>query len=123
MDFQNQGGKSVQVVSTEPDKVHHVASNAEYDSLMATPGKLVVVEFSAEWCGPCRAMAPRFAAASNQYSQALFIHVDIDKLSDLPDSKAIRSVPTFKFYKNGAFITDFVGASAEKLKSTIEANL
>lgn len=60
---------------------------------------------------------------SNDYSQAVFIVVDIEKLPDHPEVKEIRSVPTFKFRKNGSLLTEFAGASAQKLKDTIVANL
>ncbi|KAL5315223.1 hypothetical protein ACEPPN_017874 [Leptodophora sp. 'Broadleaf-Isolate-01'] len=105
------------------DNVHYVQSNAEYDTLMQIPGRLIVVDFKANWYGPCRAVAPFFSQYSNDYSQAVFIVVDIEKLPDHPEVKEIRSVPTFKFRKNGSLLTEFAGASAQKLKDTIVANL
>ncbi|PVH72851.1 thioredoxin [Cadophora sp. DSE1049] len=98
-------------------------SNSEFDTLVDTPDKLVVVDFSAEWCGPCRFIAPKFASVSNEYPQAVFVHVDIDKLSTLPEAQNIRSVPTFRFYKNQSRVAEFAGANENMLKDTIKANL
>ncbi|KAG4440861.1 hypothetical protein IFR05_003674 [Cadophora sp. M221] len=105
------------------DRVHHPETGAEYDTLLQTPDKLIVVDFKADWCGPCRAMAPLLSQYSNDYSEAVFIAVDIDKLRNHPEVSGIRSVPTFKFRKNGSPVYEFSGANGKKLKDAIERNL
>ena len=82
----------------------------------------MVVDFSAAWCGPCRAIAPTYEALSKEHTDVVFIHVDVDKLPDLPDGQDVRGVPPFKFFKGGELKTQCSGASKEKLESTIKAN-
>eukprot|EP01093_Parvamoeba_rugata_P012203 TRINITY_DN350_c0_g1_i1.p1 TRINITY_DN350_c0_g1~~TRINITY_DN350_c0_g1_i1.p1 ORF type:complete len:105 (-),score=6.50 TRINITY_DN350_c0_g1_i1:76-390(-) len=100
--------------------VHHVETNDEYDKVKGGATGLVVVDFSAAWCGPCRAIAPTYEALSKEHTDVVFIHVDVDKLPDLPDGKDVRGVPTFKFFKNGEQVATFSGASKDKLVATIK---
>lgn len=87
--------------------------------LSLAQGKLVVVDFSAEWCGPCKFIAPVFEAMSVEHGDVVFIHVDVDVLEDLPDGSDVRGVPTFKFFKDGRLLESFSGASKEKLSENI----
>jgi len=99
--------------------VHHVHTKDEYQNLKNTAGKLVVVDFSAEWCGPCKRIAPTYEKLSQTHSDVVFIHVDIDELEGLPDGADVQGVPTFKFFKDGTFLEQFSGADAAKLESLI----
>ena len=97
-----------------------VHSKAEFDSVLAkakSDGAVVVADFYATWCPPCRAAAPKFARWSEEFASTVFIKVDVDKARDVATSQAIQAMPTFKFYKGGAKIDELVGANAEKLKA------
>eukprot|EP01121_Diplochlamys_sp_Union-15-3_P004681 TRINITY_DN1487_c0_g1_i1.p1 TRINITY_DN1487_c0_g1~~TRINITY_DN1487_c0_g1_i1.p1 ORF type:complete len:121 (+),score=15.80 TRINITY_DN1487_c0_g1_i1:45-365(+) len=104
------------------DKVHHVHSDSELDSLLSKPG-LVVVDFSAAWCGPCKMIAPKFAELSNRYTNVTFVHVDIDELQSHSLVKPISSVPTFKLFKGGSPVTQMSGANASALENLITSNI
>nr|XP_020145018.1 thioredoxin domain-containing protein 8 isoform X12 [Microcebus murinus] len=67
--------------------------------LQAAGHKLVVVEFSAKWCGPCQRMYPIFHAMSLQYQNVFFANVDVDASPDLAESCHIRAIPTFQMFK------------------------
>lgn len=67
-------------------------------------GKLIVVDFSAEWCGPCKFIAPTFEEYAKTYTDAVFIHVDIDTLEDLPDGADVRGVPTCTLTDRRCFV-------------------
>ena len=95
-------------------------TNDEYNKLKSGAGGLVVVDFSAEWCGPCKMIAPTFEALSKEHSDVVFIHVDVDTLEDLPDGADVRGVPTFKFFKAGKQLDTFSGANKDKLESNIK---
>eukprot|EP01111_Echinosteliopsis_oligospora_P019650 TRINITY_DN95_c0_g1_i1.p1 TRINITY_DN95_c0_g1~~TRINITY_DN95_c0_g1_i1.p1 ORF type:complete len:119 (+),score=28.37 TRINITY_DN95_c0_g1_i1:38-358(+) len=102
--------------------VHHPHSAAEYNKLVADAGsKLVVVDYSAEWCGPCKMIGPHFTKLSEQYNNAVFIHVDIDELGEV--AADVSSVPTFKFFKNGSEVHKFSGANVKALESAVTANI
>lgn len=80
---------------------------------------LIVVQFSAEWCQPCKYIYPIFVKLSKKYKNAIFIHVDIDK-SLIEDAKTIESIPSFKFYFNQNMIYSFIGSNVDFLENTIK---
>lgn len=93
----------------------------DYDSFAGaiSPGnsKLVVVDFSASWCGPCRMIAPAFAALAHQMKpDVVFVKVDVDEVPEASQAYSISSLPTFILFRDGAEIFRFSGASIEKLR-------
>ena len=86
---------------------------------------LVLVDFSAEWCGPCKAMLPTIKKISGEYDGRLRIFsVDIDKESSLAAKNGVLSVPTFILYRDGKAVDRLVGAVPEKvLKERIDSQL
>jgi thioredoxin 1 len=101
--------------------VHHIETVQEYDTAVGAEG-LVIVDYSAKWCGPCRAVAPKFQALSERYTNALFMHVDIDELEH-QDITSVKGVPTFRFFVNGELKAQFSGANPAKIEQTIETLL
>ncbi|XP_067839670.1 thioredoxin-like isoform X3 [Heptranchias perlo] len=63
--------------------------------------KLVVVDFFAVWCGPCKMIKPKFAEFAEQYTNVIFCQVDVDEAEDVAQNCGVNSMPTFQFYKNG----------------------
>lgn len=98
--------------------VIHVKSESEYYTAKAAVDNLVIVDFSAEWCGPCKMIAPEFEKFAQENGDIVCIHVDVDKLEHLQDGQDVRGVPTFKFFRNGEFLEEFSGANIQKLKAT-----
>ena len=80
---------------------------------------LTVCDFSAEWCGPCKAMSPVFKEASETYSNVNFIKIDIDDAHEIVVEANISAVPTFQFYKDGEKVDEFRGAKRELLSEFI----
>jgi thioredoxin 1 len=81
----------------------------------------VVVDFSATWCGPCKAIAPVYDAISieKQNRNVMFIKVDVDKNPEIAARYGVKSMPTFLFLKNRKELDRFSGANIVKLKETI----
>mmetsp|Transcript_1540 Transcript_1540/g.2174 ORF Transcript_1540/g.2174 Transcript_1540/m.2174 type:complete len:130 (-) Transcript_1540:125-514(-) len=103
--------------------VREIQDKAEFDAVIAEAGdKLVVVDFTATWCGPCRAVAPEFQRLSEKYSDAavIFLKVDVDKCRSVASAEQIRAMPTFKFYKKQQLYHQFMGASVAKLEQSIQ---
>ncbi|AWO97470.1 Thioredoxin isoform 2 [Scophthalmus maximus] len=80
--------------------------------------KLVVVDFTASWCGPCKMISPYYKQLSEsaEFSDVVFLLVDVDEAArDVAQSCGISAMPTFQFYKNGNMVDHFTGASQDKL--------
>lgn len=81
----------------------------------------VIVDFSAKWCGPCKAIAPKFEQMSNdpQYSKWTFLKIDVDDNQDISDMFGIASLPTFMFVKAGTVLTTVTGANERQIVSNL----
>jgi len=79
----------------------------------------VVVDFTATWCGPCKAIAPVFASLSSQHAEGVFLKVDIDKCKHVAQSLGIRSIPTFHFYLGDTLLFTQKGADKTKLGENV----
>ncbi|XP_018593721.1 thioredoxin-like [Scleropages formosus] len=94
-----------------------------FDQALADAGdKLVVVEFSASWCGPCNTIAPFFEELSEreENQNIVFLKVDVDDAQDVANFCDIKCMPTFHFYKNGKKMDNFSGSSSEKLEQLLK---
>lgn len=102
--------------------VEHVHNLPEFQEIIRSSGnKLVVVDFTATWCPPCRAIAPHFEALSHRYQgRVLFLKVDVDEAQDVAKFSSVSSMPTFHFYRNGKRVAEFSGADPSKLDRTVE---
>lgn len=81
--------------------------------------KLVVIDFFADWCGPCRVMAPKFEKMASEFPDVVFAKVNIQKAKDLADLHAISSIPHFKLFKHKKVVDDVKGANEASLKEKI----
>merc|ERR1712146_233266 len=90
----------------------------EFDEAIKSD-KLVVVDFTASWCGPCQRIAPIFAKMAEEMADVEFVKVDVDDNEDTAQACGIQAMPTFQFYKNGVKVHEFSGASEEKIKAAI----
>ncbi|CAJ0578432.1 unnamed protein product, partial [Mesorhabditis spiculigera] len=85
----------------------------------AGASKLVVCDFYADWCGPCRMIAPFFEQLSNHFTNALFCKINVDRARDVMQTYQVRAMPTFVFFKNGAEVDRLQGANPNSLQDTI----
>ena len=103
--------------------VYTVKDLADFNSqLEAAGGKLVVVDFFATWCGPCKMLTPRLDAAIAAQEGAVDLAiVDIDDLAELAMEHNVNAVPTVVAIKEGKVVDRFVGLLEEdKLSAFIE---
>eukprot|EP01080_Neovahlkampfia_damariscottae_P010136 gene10136-2555_t len=100
-------------------KVVKIHNENEFNEAIQTD-KLVVVDFTASWCGPCRYIAPKFSELSNQYENVLFLKVDVDEIPKLPQIYEVGAFPTFKYLKNSKVVGAVEGADPEALEEAIK---
>ncbi|CAK9148227.1 unnamed protein product [Ilex paraguariensis] len=85
--------------------------------------KLVVVDFTASWCGPCRVISPILAEFARRLPNVIFLKVDVDELPTVSEEWEVQAMPTFIFLKEGKMVDKVVGAKKEELQGTIEKHL
>lgn len=85
----------------------------------------VLVDFWAEWCGPCKSIAPIIEEISEDYKGRMLVcKINIDDNPSTPSKFSVRGIPTLLIFKNGAVVSQKVGAAAkEQLTSWIDSNL
>ncbi|MFQ5548424.1 MAG: thioredoxin TrxA [Woeseia sp.] len=103
--------------------VHTNDDNFEADVLNSD--KTILVDFWAEWCGPCKMIAPLLDEAAEQYADRLTVaKLNIDENPNTPAKYQIRSIPTLMLFKDGAVRAQKLGAMPKKdLTDFLETNL
>ncbi len=96
-------------------------NQANLEEVLAS-GKPVVIDFWAEWCGPCRMIAPIVDELATEYGDKVVIgKCDVQENDDIAVKYGVRNIPTLLFLKNGELVDKQVGAcSKDALKEKIE---
>eukprot|EP01084_Bolivina_argentea_P205118 350452_1 len=104
--------------------VTKIEKTSDFENIVNSSVKLLVIDYKAEWCGPCKRMAPLFEELSNQYAdQCEFLSVDCDDLPELAAQRGVASLPTFELIQNGIGLEQVIGANPSKLEQSIVRNL
>jgi len=75
--------------------------------------ELLLVDFWAEWCGPCKSMHPIFTRMAKKYKSVRFARVNVDNAQDIAMRYGVQSIPTFIMFKKGEVANTMVGAVGE----------
>ena len=106
------------------DLITHT-SDASFDADVLKSSKPVLVDYWAEWCGPCKAIAPILDEVSKTYDGKLQIaKMNVDENRDIPAKYGIRGIPTLMLFKGGELAATKVGAlSKAQLTAFIDSHL
>ena len=95
------------------DKTPVMELTSENFNQEMTNNDLLLVDFWAEWCGPCKSMHPIFTRMAKKYKSVRFARVNVDNAQDIATKYGIQSIPTFIMFKKGEIANTMVGAVGE----------
>jgi len=84
-------------------------NDTNFDQIISTETP-TLVDFWAEWCGPCKSMHPIFESLEKQYPKIKFARVNVDQNQNISRKFAVQSIPTFIMFKSGKIIDKMMGA-------------
>mmetsp|Transcript_6070 Transcript_6070/g.9303 ORF Transcript_6070/g.9303 Transcript_6070/m.9303 type:complete len:106 (+) Transcript_6070:93-410(+) len=103
--------------------VRYITKMDDWNALMETSkSKLVVVDFTASWCGPCKFIAPVFEKLADENPDAEFVKVDVDEAEEIAAACGISAMPTFQFFKGGKKVDEMKGADQKSLEAKVSSN-
>ncbi|KAF9023573.1 thioredoxin [Hymenopellis radicata] len=101
-----------------------ITSHSQFKAILES-NKVVVIDFWATWCGPCRVISPIFAQLADQteFADIEFYKVDVDEQEEIAEEVQVRAMPTFIVFKDGKKVKDLVGANPGGLKVLLSSVL
>jgi len=106
------------------DKIVHT-NDGDFESDVINSDKPALVDFWAEWCGPCKMIAPLLEEAASEYADKMsIVKLNVDESPNIAQKFGIRSIPTLMLFKDGAVQAQKLGAmSKSQLTEFLDSNL
>ena len=97
-------------------------TDAEFDSTVLQSGKLVILDFWAEWCQPCKMLAPTVGEIAGEYEDTVKVgKLNVDDNPETATKYGIRGIPTLLFFKGGQVVQQLVGVKSKaEIKKVID---
>lgn len=110
------------MTSQNKEKTIDITSDEQWNAEVIDSKLPVLVDFWAEWCGPCRMVSPAVEQLSNEYEgRVKFVKVNVDDNSGLTERYGIVSIPTLSIFKGGKIAAQKIGAAAKgSIKNMID---
>ncbi|KAJ9155611.1 Thioredoxin-like protein [Pleurostoma richardsiae] len=100
----------------------NIGSSAQWRQILSS-SSVVVTDFYADWCGPCKVIAPTFETLSTKYSKPkriTFCKVNVDNQQEIASQYGVRAMPTFLIFRSGSVIDTIQGADPSALTAAVE---
>eukprot|EP00455_Lapot_gusevi_P014599 TRINITY_DN1730_c0_g2_i1.p1 TRINITY_DN1730_c0_g2~~TRINITY_DN1730_c0_g2_i1.p1 ORF type:complete len:109 (+),score=12.20 TRINITY_DN1730_c0_g2_i1:109-435(+) len=95
------------MASEQPSNLFFPHTEEEYENLKNS-GKLLVVDYWAVWCKPCKAIKPQFRQLSTEHPDVDFAQVDIHEFEEVDEIKVLCDLPLFRFFRNGNLVHETI---------------
>jgi thioredoxin len=97
-------------------------AEADYEAFINQKGHLILVNFGADWCGPCRQLGPVLERVSAEFGDAVKLgKVDVDKARNVAMRNGVRGIPDVRFFRDGKQVHQFSGAQQEaRIRETLK---
>ncbi|KAJ7935678.1 thioredoxin-like protein [Mycena leptocephala] len=105
---------------SKPVEIQSIKQWNELVESSTAAGKTIVVDFHAVWCGPCKAIAPRFNQLASQNPQVEFLRVDVDEQPQIAETFHVSAMPTFFAIKSNAVVGMLRGADPQGLARLVK---
>ena len=103
------------------DNMIKMLDKKSFEEMLEVKEKLIIIDFFADWCMPCKMLSPVYEEVSQLYTEVEFCKINIDLSEEIVSKYEIDSVPTLIFIKNGIVINQEIGfRNANELKDLIE---
>ncbi|CAH8318537.1 unnamed protein product [Eruca vesicaria subsp. sativa] len=117
------GGETVATGNeTEHSRVTKFSSSSRWQlhfNVMKDSNQLLVIDFYATWCGPCKFFEPAFIDMAVKFTDVDFVKLDVDKLPDVAKEFNVTAMPTFVLVKQGKEVDRIVGAKKDELEKKV----
>ncbi|HPT11733.1 MAG TPA: thioredoxin [Bacteroidales bacterium] len=96
--------------------MEHAVNDTNFDQVVLSSDKPVVVDFWAEWCGPCKMIGPYIEQMAEEFKdKAIVVKCDVDSSPNVARKYSIRNIPTVLYFKNGVIADKQVGAAQKSV--------
>ncbi|CAG7950630.1 unnamed protein product [Penicillium salamii] len=103
--------------------VIEITSKAQFLEIILDGETPAILDCYGEWCGPCKAIAPKIEEWSDVYTDVKFYKVDVDKVPDVSQELGVRAMPTIMLFQGGQKVTEVVGANLPAIEEGIKSLL
>ena len=97
-----------------------IANSAEeVEQEIEKSSNIILLDFYANWCGPCKRLTPKLEEMENEFPNVIFIKINVDDLDELSEKYSIKCMPTIIFKKNNDIVNRIEGSNIDEIRTTL----
>lgn len=103
--------------------VNIITSSQEFNNVINSPDTLIIIDFHAQWCGPCKRIAPDYNKLATEYNNCIFLKINIEECERIAEKYNVSALPTFICLKNNEIVFESSGANLQKIRDFLKKNI